>query len=495
MRPDRKGERGLRHDANGAAVDEQGYPLLVGYRDGGYVGPRGYQAGGMVGQPAPAHHVISPEQIIGPSQQAMTTLDAIMAQPIKGWGSGLAHLGAAFAKKHHGDKLAKAKTEREVAKQARRQRALRDLESGMDLRAVVARDPGLAGDKDFLGFLQDTAPTPGFEPVLDDAGAIIGQRGPDGRVYDDPRAAKEAPETFSTESDPFGLGGVGQRSSVSGKIVNYQPRPKAGEAKGRAMKQDVNGRWRFVDDRSFVFPDTEKPKTNDLPKFENVKALADEWQESTRPVLELQRQRDLMQIGLQAARRGDMAAGSQAVLVTMNKVLDPTSVVRESEYARSATGMSLWNQVKGAYEKLEKGGAGVTLPELEAYARFADEAVEKLGGARLTGERARIGRFADAYGIERDLIFGGSMGATPQAPVPATGGGAGGLALTSGPITPETPQATPALPPELEPTANMLLSIADPRTFEAALTKNLASMTPDQKQAFIAELKRRRAAR
>ena len=147
--------------------------------------------------------------------------------------------------------------------------------------------------------------------------------------------------------------------------------------------------------------------------------LADEWQEATKPVRGLMRQRDLMSLGMEAAARGDMAAGSQTVLVTFQKILDPISVVRESEYARSASGQALLAQVEGAVEKLGKGGAGVTLEQLAAFARLADEAVAKLSNGRVRDERERIGRFADHYGIDKSIIFSGSLG-TGAPPAPTT---------------------------------------------------------------------------
>ena len=102
--------------------------------------------------------------------------------------------------------------------------------------------------------------------------------------------------------------------------------------------------------------------------------------------------------------------------MTFQKILDPTSVVRESEYARSSSGLSMFERVKGAAEKLGKGGAGVSVSELQAFARLADEAVSKFGGGWLNQERSRIGRFADAYNIPRDYVFQGGRFAPQGVP-------------------------------------------------------------------------------
>jgi hypothetical protein len=122
-----------------------------------------------------------------------------------------------------------------------------------------------------------------------------------------------------------------------------------------------------------------------------------------------------------------MAAGSQAVLVTFQKILDPTSVVRESEYARSASGLSALNQIQGVFERMAQGGAGVPLQELERFAALADQLVAN-SGSGLTGRRARLERTAQNYGLDPSLIFddapseeplGAPQGATP----PAASGG------------------------------------------------------------------------
>jgi len=51
-----------------------------------------------------------------------------------------------------------------------------------------------------------------------------------------------------------------------------------------------------------------------------------------------------------------LAAASQGVLVAFQKLLDPTSVVRESEYARSAQGLSILDRLDALYTKLTVGG-------------------------------------------------------------------------------------------------------------------------------------------
>lgn len=50
----------------------------------------------------------------------------------------------------------------------------------------------------------------------------------------------------------------------------------------------------------------------------------------------------------------------QVLISTLNKILDPTSVVRESEYNRTPENLSALNRMQGYYDKLLQGGAGLT---------------------------------------------------------------------------------------------------------------------------------------
>lgn len=98
--------------------------------------------------------------------------------------------------------------------------------------------------------------------------------------------------------------------------------------------------------------------------------LAGQWTKATTSRNEMQRQYSLMQTGV-LRYDADPIGSSQAVLVTFQKMLDPTSVVRESEYARSAQGLSLADWVLGKAQQYREGGVGVPKPVLEEMAKTA----------------------------------------------------------------------------------------------------------------------------
>lgn len=62
----------------------------------------------------------------------------------------------------------------------------------------------------------------------------------------------------------------------------------------------------------------------------------------------------------------NQVALDQGLITMYNKLTDPQSVVRESEYARTPQNLPVVNRIVGAIEKLKKGGAGLTNDDREA---------------------------------------------------------------------------------------------------------------------------------
>jgi hypothetical protein len=53
-------------------------------------------------------------------------------------------------------------------------------------------------------------------------------------------------------------------------------------------------------------------------------------------------------------------ASDQALIMSFNRILDPTSVVRESEYGRTGQSQGMVDNIKGWFAKLIEGGSGLT---------------------------------------------------------------------------------------------------------------------------------------
>ncbi len=132
--------------------------------------------------------------------------------------------------------------------------------------------------------------------------------------------------------------------------------------------------------------------------------LAKAWTDTTKAQREMNRQFQLMQTGLKRFNEGDKNGGSQAVLVTFQKVLDPSSVVRESEYARSSQGISLLSRLEGYADRLKSGGAGVPAKELEGMVETARQFLADMQGYT-AGQRKRIEAQTKKYGIDPATVF------------------------------------------------------------------------------------------
>lgn len=248
-------------------------------------------------------------------------------------------------------------------------------------RFPKAYSPGFVRSKQVEAFSakdQLEAARPRFHNVPAGVSVLDEQDPHAGAVFTAPLAPKEPPNP--TEASLAAAAAAGDREAVRALELLRQQRPARSQAGGTgqlspAMESNILNR------------------------------LTTQWQTAVKPAAELARQVSMMDAGMTAAERGDLAQGSQVLLVTFQKVLDPLSVVRESEYMRSAAGQSLMNRVKGAYERLMQGGAGVRLEELKKFAVVAREGAQAQAGNYLIAQKDRIGRTADHYRIPRDLVF------------------------------------------------------------------------------------------
>jgi hypothetical protein len=132
--------------------------------------------------------------------------------------------------------------------------------------------------------------------------------------------------------------------------------------------------------------------------------LRQQYSGETKAAREAQLQFAQMKSALKAFNSGSEPGGSQGVLVTFQKILDPISVVRESEYSRSASGLSILAQLQGKYEQLVKGGAGVPASELQGFVDLAEQfAKNQVRYAEVT--RGSIESIINDYGLNPKSIL------------------------------------------------------------------------------------------
>ncbi|CAB4147837.1 hypothetical protein UFOVP1017_48 [uncultured Caudovirales phage] len=139
-----------------------------------------------------------------------------------------------------------------------------------------------------------------------------------------------------------------------------------------------------------------------------------------------------MEDSLAAVKSGNAAAGSQGVLVTFQKILDELSVVRESEYARSASGLSLLNRLRGSYDKIVSGGAGVPVEQLEDFVVLARQFTKNQKDATAQTVES-VSSIVEQYGINPVSVFGKREATTPP---PSTKAPTGRYDSATGKIVP-----------------------------------------------------------
>ena len=94
----------------------------------------------------------------------------------------------------------------------------------------------------------------------------------------------------------------------------------------------------------------------------------------------------------------------QAIMVKFQNTLDPNSVVREGEYARTAEGQPLFDRLQVAFSRLQTGGPAVKVAALKDYVNLSHKFLEQQRAWAGT-QRDLAGRQADYVGIPRDLVF------------------------------------------------------------------------------------------
>lgn len=98
-------------------------------------------------------------------------------------------------------------------------------------------------------------------------------------------------------------------------------------------------------------------------------------------------------------------ASDQALGVLFQKMLDPDSVVRESEYARTSEGAALVNRVRATLPRLQKGGLALANEDREALYEIAQKLLTE---AKRTMNKhiERYELIAEDYRVPRELVFG-----------------------------------------------------------------------------------------
>jgi hypothetical protein len=122
----------------------------------------------------------------------------------------------------------------------------------------------------------------------------------------------------------------------------------------------------------------ERPMTRGQ-RFDAEVRLRNEATKTLEPIREMNRQVTVMRAGLDhALRTKRLDAGTQAVINTFNRVMEPGSVTREAEYLRSTMGQPLFESLQGRWQAIFQGGAGVRPETLHLIVELSEEIADKL---------------------------------------------------------------------------------------------------------------------
>jgi len=105
-------------------------------------------------------------------------------------------------------------------------------------------------------------------------------------------------------------------------------------------------------------------------------------------------------------------AGDQALITLYNKILDPLSVVRESEYARTPDGQALMNRIAGYIQKVQSGGSGLTDADRVEIAKAAKVLVNN-SGELYNKKISDYEGLAGIYGVDPSMVTSGFQKFTP----------------------------------------------------------------------------------
>lgn len=139
-------------------------------------------------------------------------------------------------------------------------------------------------------------------------------------------------------------------------------------------------------------------------KFQATQAIAKDNEARTSKSQEIARQAGLITSSYQnIVNGGDKNLNTQAIIASFNKILDPSSTVREGEYDRTSEGQSLIAQLTAKVQNITAGGGGVTLDTLK---EASDIGNQYLANAKKTieSQNTRAVNMANQFGLNSDFV-------------------------------------------------------------------------------------------
>lgn len=189
--------------------------------------------------------------------------------------------------------------------------------------------------------------------------------------------------------------------------------PKSASAQGAVWQE---GQQNFRSKEARAAAQERWSQLSPAQQLAETRQLGKQYLDATQAPRIVQTQYKVMEDTMKGITSGefkDLNAPTQAIVNTFNKIIDPSSVVRESEYARSPDGQALLDSLVGKAAALARGGPGLTPGNLREFVRlakvFADNSVKSM-----ESEKQRVLDIADAYKIPRNHIVAGEKTNAPS---------------------------------------------------------------------------------
>lgn len=219
------------------------------------------------------------------------------------------------------------------------------------------------------------------------------------------KAAEEA-KAKAEASKPISIGGaLVQKDPVTGEYKTvYQ---EAAEDKLLSPSEAAALGVPYGTTQSQAYGKSPVGKSEDLTpyqKFQATQAISKETQARTENAREIARQVGLMNQAYSSLENdGNLNFATQAIVTTYNKILDPTSVVRETEYDRTAAGQSLLERINGKFTQISQGGGGITKENLKEAVQLANQYLQSSQQSMLR-QNQRAQQMAEQFGLNPDFV-------------------------------------------------------------------------------------------
>jgi hypothetical protein len=198
-------------------------------------------------------------------------------------------------------------------------------------------------------------------------------------------------------------------------------------------RQAQNPNYTYVDFERDLARETARP-SDDRPKgltptaaLQQTRALQADWEKASKDVRKLASEYGNMrdayeQYAANPNNAGARNVATQVIINAFNTMIQPNSVVRESEYARTEEGVAYLDRVEAYLAKITRGGSVIPDSELKALvdqsARFLE--VRELASG-LDRTRRRLTNIVNKYDLGEENFDFTSPGADVRANLPYIG--------------------------------------------------------------------------